>query len=506
MSQLPWAKRQFNLTQRAMLTLLGSMLVQAAEFLTGFFITPYIIRGLGQELYGAWGMIQQILAYFSMTDFRGPTTLRFLLSLKQHEVDEDSKQRLIGATLILWGICMPVTIALGIGLVYFASDIIRTAPVNQAPVRIALAVLLVNSVIDRVLAIPMHILNAQNMDYLGMGINTMMVLGGSLLSALAIWLGFGITGLAVATMFNVMLISNALPWMSPRLPDRAKFVSFSKTSAWLLFIGIGNMLTYTTGTMLVGLVLGPSTAAVYVTSGMVMSMIGEPMYQVISSGNPGLMGLCGQQNWERVAQVRKEMYFLLIFFMSLLGTGIIALNGAFLTLWVGPQFYGGTILTAGIVLSMVVLFLSRIDLLITDAMLFLHEKTYAFFCAGLIVVSTAVIFLKLWGINGMVVSTLLGNLFLLVIAWILIRRRMGGLGTGLFKSLLRPVIIMLLLFSMAYLIGPSLRAETWLTFLANTAVMGSCTLVISWLLVLPADIRIILLNRIKHNLPFLKKG
>lgn len=97
--------------------------------------------------------------------------------------------------------------------------------------------------------------------------------------------------------------------------------------------------------------------------------------------------------------------------MSILGTGIIALNAPFLSLWIGAQFYGGSLLTAGIVVSMVALFLSRIDLLIADAMLFLREKAWAFFGAGLVVTISAVFFLKLWGIAGMAIATLLGNFF-----------------------------------------------------------------------------------------------
>ena len=120
MDQPTSAKRQFSLKQRATLTVLSSMLLQAAEFLTGLFISPYIIRSLGKELFGAWGLIQQAPANFSMTDFRGPITLRFLLGMKQHEKDPGSNQRLIGATLVLWCFCIPFTILLGTGLVYFA--------------------------------------------------------------------------------------------------------------------------------------------------------------------------------------------------------------------------------------------------------------------------------------------------------------------------------------------------------------------------------------------------
>ena len=341
--------RNLTLTQRAMLTFAGNLVVQIAEFLTGFFISPFIIRGLGSQLYGAWGMLQQILGYFSLTELRATNSLRFLLSLQQHrESNSDEKQRLIGSTLVLMALSFPFTIALGLGLIWFLPNIIRIEPNYTAGLRIALIILLVNAVLDRILAIPMHILKAQNIDYAGMGINTAMVLTGSLLSGLAIWLGYGLPGLAAATMANVLLISigrfwvarRFIPWMAFKKPSRDEFLRFLRTSGLLFVSGLASLLLYSTDTLLVGFMLGPAIAATYATSGVVLRMIGEPLYQIIGAGNAGLIGLCGQGDWARVANIRKEMYFILLFSMTVLGTGVIALNGPFLKLWLGAEFFG----------------------------------------------------------------------------------------------------------------------------------------------------------------------
>ena len=243
---------KITLTQRAMLTLIANFFVQGAEFLTGFFITPYIIHGLGQELYGAWGMIQQAISYFAMTDLRSSAALRFLLGLKQHDDNVTTKQQLIGASLLLWALCLPISILIGVGLVLYSPLIIRTSTENQIPVRIAFAVLLTNSAIDRILSIPMNVLRAQNLDYVGMWINSVTVFGGSILSAIAIWLGFGLPGLAVATMINIMLISigrfiiakRSIPWLSSLLPSKQDFINFAKTSGWLFLSGMGGLLAF----------------------------------------------------------------------------------------------------------------------------------------------------------------------------------------------------------------------------------------------------------------------
>jgi O-antigen/teichoic acid export membrane protein len=505
--------KNLTLTQRALLTLISTMVEQAAEFLTGFLITPIIIRGLGLELYGIWGMIQQLLGYFSLTELRATASLRFLLSRQQHrETETEEKQRLIGSTLLLWVLSLPITIIVGVGLVWFLPNIIpNLTPTIMSGAQVALIVLLVNSVLDRLLAIPMHILKAQNMDYVGMGVNTATVLVGSILSGLAVWLGWGLPGLAVATILNVLLISigrfwvarRAIQWMTIKKPARDEFIRFTKTSGWLFIGGLASLFLTSSDVLLVGMILGPATSSPYVTSGAVLRMIGEPIYQIVGSGNAGLIGLCGKQDWERVAVARKEMYFILLFFMTVLGTGVIALNGSFLRLWLGAEFFGGTALTLFLVLSVIFTFLTRIDYTITDAMLFLQEKTWALFFAGITAVVFGIISLRMIGMTGMALGMAIGNLILLIIAWALIQRRMPEASASLGKSLVRPAITMSITFALAYAIQPFLRIENWLTFLMYGTGIALVALISGWFLVLSQPIRQTLFKRARQNIPFL---
>ncbi len=506
--------KNLSLTQRALLTLISTLVVQAAEFLTGFFITPIIIRGLGPNLYGAWGMLQQMLGYFSLTELRATTSLRFLLSLRQYrENDTEEKQRLIGSTLILLGLSLPITIAFGIGLVWLLPNIIHAGSENMAGIRVALIVLLFNSVLDRVLSIPMHILKAQNLDYAGMGVNTATVLIGSLLSGWAVWMGWGLPGLAIATMANIMLISvgrfwvarKAIPWIAAKKPTSVEFAFFAKTGGWLSFSLVANLLLYSTDTLLVGAILKPAIAAAYTTSGVVLRMIGEPIYQIVGAGTAGLVGLCGQKDWGRVSSIRKEMYFLMIFSMTVLGTGIISLNKSFLTLWLGKDYYGGTFLTLFLVISVTLTFLTRIDLTIVDAMLFMREKAWALFIAGFIAIVSGTILLKMVGIGGMAIGLAAGNLLLLITAWVLIQQRIPSISLGLIKDLARPLLVVSVTFALAYWIEPRIQAENWLGFFTYAVGIGTLALGIGWFMVLSPDIRAILIDRVRQSLSLFKQ-
>lgn len=457
-------------------------------------------------------MLLQTIGYYAMSDLRGTATLRFLLGLKQHDNDWDAKKRLIGSMLILWALTLPLAILVGLVLIGLAPQIIRVSDVNIAALRIALAVLLVNSLLDRILTIPMQILRAQNMDYAGMGINTLTVMTGSLLSGLVIWLGWGLSGLAVATMFNVLLVSagrfwvarKALPWIAIKLPNREELVHFLRTSGWLFLSGVAGLLVYSSDALIVGIVLGPSISAIYVATGMVMRMIGEPLYQIVSSGNAGLVGLCGQKDWERVAKVRDEMYFLLFFFMTILGTGVIALNKAFLSLWLGADFYGGNLLTITLVLALVLLYISRIDLVITDAMLYLREKTWIYFIAGLAVAIAGPVLSNSFGPAGMAISVAIGNLILVTSCWILIHRNLGKLNITLLGKLIRPVGIMVIFFTLASIAQSKIDSLDWGMFFAISVTIGLLTVLGTWFLAMPLSTRQSIIERLQYNIPLFR--
>jgi O-antigen/teichoic acid export membrane protein len=349
------------------------------------------------------------------------------------------------------------------------------------------------------------------MDYVGLSVNTATVLAGSILSGIAVWLGWGLPGLAAATMLNVMLISigrfwiarRAIPWLAVKKPTREGFVRFAQTCTWLFVSGLAAMFLYSSDTLLVGFALGPASAATYFTSGNVLRMIGEPLYQIVMSGSAGLIGLCGEQAWDRVATARKEMYFLMLFFMTILGTGVIALNGVFLKLWLGDNFFGGKLLTLLLVLSVLFTFLTRIDYTISDAMLFLREKTWFLFVSGLVAIIIGFAALKLFGPVGMALGMTLGNLILLITAWLLIQRRIPNAFTDLGHALLRPAIVMVAMFGAAYLLQPYIITPNWLTFFGIGTAVGLSTLLIAWFLVLSNPIRQMLFKRARQNIPFL---
>ena len=102
------------------MTFASGLLQQGAKLIIGLVVTPIIIRGLGQELYGVWLMIKQSTGYTAQADLRPMATLKFTLGVRQHEHDFHQKRRQIGAAILIWGLTLPIIFTLGAGLLWTA--------------------------------------------------------------------------------------------------------------------------------------------------------------------------------------------------------------------------------------------------------------------------------------------------------------------------------------------------------------------------------------------------
>ena len=493
-----------NLTHRAGLTFASSLLQQGAQFIVGFIVIPIVIHGLGVELYGAWMMIKQAAGYTAQADLRPMGTLKFTLALSQHVKDMQQKRRQIGAAILIWGLTLPIIFTLGGGLLWAAPLFIRVSDEYIFIVRVAMALAILHLAMERILTLPDNVLRGMNLHYKAMGLNAAMVFCGGFLSAVAIWMGWGLPGVAAAGIIASAVIGgvrfivakHVLPWFGTARPKREEFVLFGKLSGWLMFSGLAFTLFSASDLLVLGILLGPSVTAIYATTGAVIRMLTGPLVQLLGSGGPGIAGLCGEKDWQRVAAVRKEMYVIGITMVTVIGAGVLALNSSFLKLWLGKGYYVGDVTNLLLVLIGFMMICFRIDSLIIDSMLLFREKAVAMLVSGLIAVTSGALLSYVWGTAGMAFGMLCGYIVILSYLQILIRRKLKCKAIGNLSSLYRPFVVSILLLICAYYVSSSLNPETWLSFIPTAASFGCATFGLMWFIGLGKRDREMLSKRI----------
>ena len=389
-----------SLTRRAVLTFFNSILSNSAQLIVGFIVTPIIIRGLGAELYGAWMMIKQAAGYTAQADLRPIGTLKFTLAVTQHIKDLQQKRRQIGAAIYVWGISLPIIFILGVGLYYATPMFFYVSDENIDIVKVAMMLTILRLALERILSLPDNVLRGMNLHYKATGINAALVFFGGILSATAISIGLGLPGVAGAGIiagiligcFRYIIAKKALPWFGAAVPRRKEFFSFFKLSGWLMLSGLAGVLFNVSDFIVIGIVLSPSVTAIYATTGAVVRMLNNPLSQLISSGAPGVAGLCGEKNWIKVTKIRKEMYLIGTIIMTVIGVGVIILNKSFLYLWVGDGYYAGNPTNMLLVLVGFMTVFFRIDSVIVDSLLLFRKKAVAMIISGLFAMTSGAFF------------------------------------------------------------------------------------------------------------------
>ncbi len=76
-----------DLTQRASLNALAAGLDYGARLIVGFLVTPLLVAGLGDYLYGAWQVLRRLMGYVSVGSGRNTQSLKWTLAKDQASSD-----------------------------------------------------------------------------------------------------------------------------------------------------------------------------------------------------------------------------------------------------------------------------------------------------------------------------------------------------------------------------------------------------------------------------------
>src|SRR5438067_11365383 len=97
---------------------------------------PILVGGLGRSLYGVWEMLGRLVGYMTAGDGRPTQALRLVISNLQASDDDGAKRRYVGGAIVVWLLFLPVVLAAGAGLVWFAPTITTVAPALVPVVRL----------------------------------------------------------------------------------------------------------------------------------------------------------------------------------------------------------------------------------------------------------------------------------------------------------------------------------------------------------------------------------
>lgn len=439
--------------------------------MVGILITPLLVRGLGIELFGTWGIIQRSVAYLGLADLRSMETLKFRLALDQSNEDIEARRRAIGTALMTWLYSLPVGILGSAALVYGLPILVGGGSVSH-PVRLGMAIAAIGVLVDRASSLPQSVLRGLNEDYRAMGLDTLAILLGGVLTAAALFSDLGLPGVAGAGLVGVIafngtrfyIAKRTFRWFGISRPLRDEIRAFLTLSGWRLFGELATLLMASIDVILIGVLIGPAPAAIYLTTQAVLRFAMGPITEIIGSGGPALTMLCGAKQWDRVRALRQEQHLLGIGLGTIVGASTLALNASFLQLWLGEKFYGGPVLTLLFVVVFFQTILASTDTLIADAVLEYRARTVISLIAGGGLIAAGFFLIDWLGLEGAALSVVIARLIVLVFLPRLIGRKIGTKTRALISPLLRSLVVTAIGFVAAARLATVIRADSWIEF------------------------------------------
>lgn len=417
-------------------------------------------------------------------------------------------RRYVGSALWLWGSVSVVTLVAGVALSIMAPHFIHNLPNPMVTtVQITCLILVVRLVIATGSRIFLSVLQGMNLMHKATMGNSMIEVIRAILLVGAAYLGYGISGLAVAlavvAMVSVLyyrrLVLKWVSWFGVASPHRSDMREFSSFGGWMLFWNIVTQVLFMSDVVLLGWARGAEAVTV-LTFSEYAPFFGIKIMVLVAAGiTPGFGKLIGSGSIKRAGEVRDELIGLVWIVTTVVGASILLWNRVFVSAWVGEVNYGGGLVN----LLLVVVFLQasfiRIDGMLIDTFLDVRQKVMVGAMAALVSVGLALAFARSFGIVGLLGGLIAGRAILSIAYPLILNKLLRTVGRFHVGTVVRMAIVTSIVFAGAAWVEMQMAdSESWhvaVLALVVTIVAGP----LSFYLGLDAELRKKLLLRVYNS-------
>ena len=497
-----------SLTKKASLNAAASTAEQVARIAAGLIISPILLRGLGDTAFGIWQVLQRLIGHASPASGRPGEALKWTIAHEQRSTDYDFKRRQVGNALAVWLLFLPLLVAIGGALAWLSPVWLDVPRDSYDTVRLAAGILVVDAVLFSLLYLPQSVLQGENLGYKRLGLSVILVFVSKALLVVAVYLGFGIGGLAVATavatvlwgVTYVFIVRSRVEWFGIARPSLQEVGRFVRLSWWFLLWNLVMTIMLASDVVVLGVVGSPALVTTYTLAKYLPQAITVAVATVIVAIMPGLGGLIGAGELKRAVRIRTETMSLIWLFTIVAGASVLLWEESFLRLWVGVKYYPGSAAILMVMLMVLQFALIRTDANIIDLTLNLRRKFLLGTVSAVVSVGLAWLFLGPMdlGIIGLVLGFILGRAIQSVGYPWMIGKLLGIRPEQQLKGIARPAVVTGVLFAGASALGASLHAGSWPSLMLSGGVSAVIVSIIAFFTGLGAETRRVLWQRLRR--------
>lgn len=468
---------QENLRRNAFLNSITGVIDYSSKLTVNFFLNPFIISVLGSMFFGVWQIISQLNGYMATADIRAATSLKFILSRDRSVKNDFELKKVVSLALYSNILFVPLYIVLGAIIVWIAPSIANIDSEHFTVVRIATSILVLSFLLTQVFFIFESTLHGMNLAYKRIGVRAFITIVGGGLTAIVLYKGYGIIGMAFVQVILTVLIGitfywiivKNLPWFEFVKVKRNEIVKFIKLSGWYMLLKLSDLLNQSIDLILLGFLAGPNFVSIYVIS-KYTSTASTGIIRTISGGaSIGVAKFIGEHNYKKLMIARKQLILIQLAIALIIGLLIIIFNKSFVILWTANTFYSGDLNTYLIVLVSVLVILQKTDSNIINSTLDVKSKIKVTVLSAVLIISFSFYLIPLFDITGLLISLLIGAVFLTIMNSVLVSKLTSNKN---YHDIIlsRPLIVGIILMSAASYISSYIFIENWFTLISATVI------------------------------------
>lgn len=330
----------------AILSYIGIVLTNAV----GLFLTPFIIRSLGNSEYGLYSLIGSFVAYLSLMDMGLNNTIVRFVSKYRAEKDYVKEQKFLGTTMIIYCIISFLVIVIG-SVMYFNLDSIFSKSLDAGQIsqaKVMFLILMFNVAIVLPGGAFTAICTAYERFVFPRSINIVKyIVRAVTIVAVLNWGGKAISLVIIDTILNIALITVSASYVIGKLKARFNFTErhwgamrpIFGYSIWIFVIAITHSFQWHAGQLVLGINTNTVQVAIFAVgimlgsyygsfAGVFNSMLLPKASQMISSDKNG------SELTQMMIKVGRISNLISFFILG----GFILLGREFIHLWVGQAY------------------------------------------------------------------------------------------------------------------------------------------------------------------------
>lgn len=350
-THVPTSAPSRSVSQRLLRNILSNWAGFAVHAAVAFFLTPYILRAVGQELYGVWAIVTSVTGYYGLLDLGLRSGLTQYLTRYLASRDFEAMNRSASTGFFILLAIAAAVLAAGLGLSLWFPLLLHLQPESERVAQLAVAIVSVGFAVQFIFFTFSAVLTAdQRFDVAnGIGITTRLVTAAA--TVLALRAGGGLVALSWLTLASILvdyfLRMLAAYWLVPTLRIRLGYVAkasareFIGYGLWSAIVQMGLRVVSYTDALVIGAFMPAAAVTPFSLAISLVNYLSDALFPVAQVFFPVFTQFDARAETEEI----KRVYLQASRLMLLLSLSAGLLSGlcahGFLLLWVGPSVLSG---------------------------------------------------------------------------------------------------------------------------------------------------------------------